>query len=135
KGDKEKLETAVRRDARNGIAQDVELARLLCQPIKKDDVENDPANGQKSVGGTVNGGSTCHVGGHHEAADCNNKRCKKTKYGRGVRLDVKEADTAQQDDNRQGGKQCRQEHASQRVINLIPGHRSSLPGYAFLSLA
>ena len=61
-----------------------------------------------------------HAGRHAEDDDGDQQRRGEPEQGGHVRLDLEDADGAQQDDDRDRGQQGRQQHAPDRVVDLRP---------------
>ncbi len=79
---------------------------LFGEAIEKNDVQNDPADGQQAVGCAIDGCCTGLVGGHSKSNDGDDESGQKTEYCCSMGLHMEKADAAQQDDNWQSGEQC-----------------------------
>jgi hypothetical protein len=108
-GDEQQLQSPVRRDAGNRVAQDIELPRPLGEPVKEDHVQDNPADRQQPEGGTVGRRRAGHGCGHSEADDRHDQRHSEAEERSDVRLQVQQADTTQQHQDWQRSERRRPE--------------------------
>ena len=78
------------------------------QPIKEDDVEHDPADGEKAGHGSQDGGAQRHPGRHGEQKNRNEVGNDERNDRRDMRLDLVACDQDQQRHDRKRGRDGRQ---------------------------
>ena len=99
---------------------DFELPGVNGQVIKKDRVENDPADRQKSVGGTVDGRGGGGRDWHTVDDDGNGERGSQAGQGGEVCAPFQDPERDEQQDNRKRRGGCAQPRVPERIVNLNP---------------
>jgi hypothetical protein len=122
KGDEQELEPAVAGDPGEAFLEHLEMAFLLGQVVEKNDVEDDPANREKAVGGAEECDCAGLVGRHSEDGDGDDDGRGQAEDRGPVGLEPEEREGPEKDDDRDGGNERREKRVSERIINLLPGH-------------
>lgn len=113
-------------DAGQAVLEDLEQPPLLRQAVKKDDVEDDPADGEQPVGRAEKSHGPGFARRHAKGQDGDEERRGQAEQGGQVRLNPEEGERAEQDDDGESGEQSGRDPTAQRVVGLTPGHRSGL---------
>ena len=122
KGDEEELQPPVPRDSRQAFLKDFERSFIVGQRVEEDDVQDDPTDGEKPVGGAEEGNGQGLIRRHAENQDRNGQGRSQTEEGRRVGLKPEEGQRSEQDEDGQGGEEGRDDPVSEGIIDLVPRH-------------
>ena len=126
KCDQQKLQSPVARHAADRPRQDVERARRNGQPVKKDDIEHDPADREEPGHGAKHRRSERKTRRHGEQEDRHQNRDDQRNQRRKMRFHPAGCDQHEERHHRQCSRNRRHDGTAERIVNLIP-HGRSLP--------
>ncbi len=130
KSDEEELQAAVLSYAGHALLQHLEAAGGAGHAVKKDDVENDPADGKQAVTCAVDSGDAGHFERHVKYASGDGESGDQSEKRGIVRLHPEDGESAEQYDHGQRGAKRRQPPVTERIVALRPGlrNRGASPG-------
>ena len=115
------MQAAVAADAGDGVFDDLEIAGLDGHVIHEDGAQDDPANGEETVGSSHEGGGTGKSGRHAEDQDGDTQRGSQSGQGSPMGFYVAECEKTEQYDHGEGCHESGQRQATgHRGINLGP---------------
>ena len=110
----------VRGQSRQASAQDLKEPGLDSQPIKKNQIENDPADREQTIRGTECSGSRRRPQRHAINAERDSQSDRQPEQGREVNPNPQEGDRSQQDHHGQRSEDCGKSWIVQRIVPLEP---------------
>jgi hypothetical protein len=122
-GDKQQLQAAVVGDAADRDLQRLERALLDCQPIEKDDVEDDPADREEAGHHAEHRRAQRQSGRHGEDNDGDEIGDDQRDDGGDVGLDLARRDQGEQRDDWESRGDRRKNRVVERVVDLVPHER------------
>ncbi len=126
-GDEEELEAPVVADRADRALQNLELTLLARELVEKDDVENDPADGEQPEGRAVGGRHARHLQRHAVGEDCHGEGSGEAHQGRHVSAELENSDRTEQHEYGNCGYRRGKDHAAEGVVDLRPHATLTLP--------